>query len=83
MDRAEIAARIMRYLEDEFPNDGVELTAETSLLDDWFIDSLAITETVLFLESSFAIDLSRADINGDNFQNVASLADLVASRRVE
>lgn len=80
MDAAEIAERIQRFLEQEFPNDGVELALDTDLLEEWFIDSLGITETVLFLESSFDIRLSRADINGENFKSIESLSELVARR---
>ena len=80
MDRGEIEGRIKRFLDEEFPNDGMKLTPETNLLDEWFVDSLGITETVIFLESSFGIDLSRADINGENFKNIESLSEFVARR---
>jgi acyl carrier protein len=80
MDRAEITARIKRFLEQEFPNQGVELTESTDLLDEWFVDSMGIVETVLFLESSFGIELARADIDGTNFKNLATLTDFVARR---
>ncbi len=83
MERSEIAARIRAFLEREFPNDAIELSESTDLLDEWFIDSLGITETVIFLESSFGIDVSRADINGSNFRNIASLSEFVARRLSE
>ncbi len=83
MQKSEIAARIKRFLEEEFPNDAVDLNDQADLLEEWFIDSLGITETVLFLESSFGIDLSRADINGTNFKNIESLSELVARRSAE
>ena len=83
MDRDEISGRIRRFLEEEFPNEGIELTGETDLLDEWFIDSLGITETVIFLESSFGIEVGRADINGSNFENIASLSAFVARRLSE
>ena len=83
MDQSEIADRIRRFLEEEFPNEGVELNADTDLLSEWFIDSLGITETVIFLESSFGIDLSRADINGTNFKSIGSLTAFVARRAAE
>lgn len=83
MDRQEISARIRSFLEEEFPNDGIELTGETDLLDEWFIDSLGITETVIFLESCFRIDVGRADVNGENFKNIESLAEFVARRLSE
>ena len=83
MGRDEISGRIRRFLEAEFPNEAIELTGETDLLDEWFIDSLGITETVIFLESSFGIEVGRADINGSNFENIASLSAFVARRLSE
>ena len=80
MDRAEIAAQIKTFLEEEFPNQGVELTTSTDLLDEWFVDSLGITETVVFLEAKFGIELTRADINGTHFKDIDALAQLVSKR---
>jgi acyl carrier protein len=34
----------------------------------------------MFLEKSFEIELSRADINGENFKDIASLSGFVAGR---
>ena len=80
MDKNDIATRVMRFLEEEFPNQGMELTESTDLLGEWFIDSLGIIETVLFLEQTFGVDIRRADITGDNFRNVATLSGFVAAR---
>lgn len=80
MDKAEIATRIRSYLQEEFPNEGTELTNSTDLLDEWFVDSLGITEMVLFLESGFGIDVTRADINGTNFKDIDSLTEFVSGR---
>lgn len=80
MDREEIAEQIRSFLEEEFPNEDVALTNTTNLLDAWFLDSLGIINTVLFLESKFKIKLSRADINGATFANIDSLTQFVASR---
>ena len=79
-DRAEIAARIKAFLEEDFPNDGVELTPTTDLLEEWFVDSLGISQTVMFLEESFEIEISRADINGTNFKDLRALSEFVAGR---
>ncbi|MEE3332352.1 MAG: acyl carrier protein [Myxococcota bacterium] len=80
MDPTEITQRIQQYLEEEFPNEAVRLEVSTDLLEEWFIDSLGITETVLFLESSFGVELTRADINGENFKSIETLTGLVARR---
>lgn len=79
-DRDRIADRLKTFLETDFPNDGVELTPTTDLLEEWFVDSLGITETVLFLEESFGVEVTRADINGANFKDIASLSTFVADR---
>lgn len=46
MTRPEIAAEIKEYLETEFPVQGLDLTETTNLLEEWFVDSLGIVETV-------------------------------------
>lgn len=80
MDTAKISRQIRDYLQAEFPNQGVELTESTDLLEGWFIDSLGIIQTVMFVEETFGIGMSRADINGTNFENLATLAEFVAER---
>ena len=79
MDRSEISAQLRAFLEKEFPNDGVELTDSTDLLGEYFVDSLGIVSTVLFLEKTFQIALARRDINGTNFKNIESLSVFVAA----
>ena len=80
MDKAEITNRFKTFLEREFPNQGLELTESTDLLDAWFVDSLGIVETVLFIDTSLGIPVSRADINGANFKNLATLSEFVWGR---
>lgn len=80
MNRVEIAQQLKHFLQTQFPNPGVELQETTDLLGGWFIDSLGIVQTVLFIESTFGIDVQRADINGANFKDIATLSDFVARR---
>ena len=80
MDQQSIATKLTEFLEWRFPNDGVELAPDTHLLEDWFVDSLGIVETVIFIEDEFGVTVSRADINGEIFRDVASLSAFVASR---
>jgi len=80
MDRATIAARIKEFLETDFPGLGGGLTETTHLIDDFFIDSFGIINTVMFLESTFGIEVGREDINETNFQNIASLSAYVAGK---
>ena len=80
MNRAEIVEDLKAFLQQEFPNQGVDLTGTTDLLGEWFVDSLGIIETVLYLEKAFGVEVRRADINGDNFLNLETLSDFVARR---
>ena len=80
MNQLEIIEDLKTFLQREFPNQGVDLTGTTDLLGEWFVDSLGIIETVLYLEQTFGIDIKRADINGDNFRNLQTLSEFVASR---
>lgn len=81
MTPEEIRARIRTHIEASFPEKSAELTDETELLEERFLDSLAIVETVVFLERTFAIKMSQADLNQDNFRSIQALARFVASRR--
>ncbi len=80
MTRSEIAAQLKTFLETELYNQGVELNESTDLLDGWFVDSIGIIQTTLFVESQFGITMARADINGANFQNIATLSEFVLRR---
>lgn len=80
MHQHNIAARLKEFLEQKFPNDGAALEPDTDLLEDWFIDSLGIVETVLFIEKEFGLVLARADINGTHFRDLGSLSAFVAGR---
>lgn len=77
MQSAEIKSQLKNFFEKEFPDSGVALTDDTDLLDDWFVDSFGIVNTTLFLEETFNIDVSRADINAENFRSIETLAQYV------
>lgn len=79
----DIQNALINFLETEFPGNGSELTFETPLLTEWFVDSLGIINTVLFLESQFNIQLDRADITADNFQDLNHLLALVDSKQTQ
>jgi methoxymalonate biosynthesis acyl carrier protein len=80
MTHEEIAEKIKAFIETEFPNPGMALAIDTNLLEDWFVDSLGIVQAVMFVEESFGVHVSRADINGTNFHSVETLTEFVASR---
>jgi len=80
MDKQKIASQIKEFLETEFAGQGGELTETTNLLEDYFLDSFGVINTVMFLESAFKIEIDRADIHGSNFESIATLTEFVAQR---
>lgn len=81
LTREQIQADILGFLKENFPNpSGGDLTYKTRLLDEWFIDSLAVIEVALYLEKQFGVDLSGSDVNAENFENIASLSQFIFDR---
>ncbi len=73
-----MTAELKEYFEREFPNpSGDALTMTTNLLEDWFIDSLSIVQTAMHLEQSFGVQVQRADITAEHFENIETLSDYV------
>ena len=82
MNEKQIFEKLRQFLQEEFPNQGVSLAGDTRLLEDWFVDSMGIIETVIFIERAFGIAVNRADINGENFQRIDSLVGFVGARTI-
>ena len=81
MDLEQIKLQIKVFFESEFPDPHMELSLDTHLLDDWFVDSFGIVNTTLFLEEKFGIEISRADINAENFRSIETLSRYVQLKR--
>ena len=77
MTEAEIAAKLHAFLVAAYPHLGRLLALDTDLLNDWYVDSFGIIQTVQFIEDNFAITVARADIDVANFHSVRSLAAYV------
>jgi len=80
MELDEIKLQIKNFFEEEFPNPEANLTFDTPILDEWFVDSFGIVNTTLFLEEQFGILISRADINAVTFRSIESLSQYVANQ---
>ncbi len=80
MDQTHLVTRLLRYFRDLAPDPFLELTPSTRLLEDWFLDSIGILETVLFLESEFGVAMQRADITAATFASVDALSAFVVAR---
>ena len=83
MELDEIKLQIKNFFEEEFPNPEANLTFDTPILDEWFVDSFGIVNTTLFLEKKFGIEVCRADINAENFQSINTLARYVSNQLIQ
>ncbi len=77
MELNQIEDKIREFLEREFPNPGEVLENSTNLLEDWFVDSFGIVNTLMFLETEFDVKMDRADITPGNFRSVETLSRFV------
>lgn len=77
MNIEEIKNKIKEYLLENFPNSGFELDNETDLLNEWFLDSFGVIDTILFLEETFDITIKRSAINADNFSTINTISNYV------
>jgi acyl carrier protein len=80
---AEIQAAVKRFLLDEFlpGEDPEQLRADTELVASGILDSVATLRLVTFLEERFGIQVEAHEADEEHLNTLASIADLVASKR--
>lgn len=59
----------------------VDVDRDTDLLGLGVLDSLMVTDLVLFMESSYGVALRPGDISPKNFRRVSRMVQLVAAKR--
>ncbi len=74
---SEIHEKLKEYFIDLCPLED-DLSYDTDLLNDWFIDSFAIVQTVMFVEETYNISISPDDINEENFFSINTLAAFIS-----
>lgn len=77
MTEETIAGRLHAFYCEVFPHPGRRLDHDTDLLNEWFVDSFGVIQTVQFLEDSFGVTVARAEINALNFHSIRALTALV------
>jgi acyl carrier protein len=55
----------------------------TDLIENGILDSLLVTDLVLFAQSAFGIELAARDISPENFSSIERMADLVRGKLVK
>lgn len=59
----------------------VDLTPETALIDEGYLDSLTVLQLFAKLQESFEIELDMDDLTEESFESTKGIAALVAERR--
>ena len=72
-------SELLHYIKTELATGNPELDAETNLVD--VVDSTAVMEIVVWIESKFGFDVEIDDITPDNFGSVAKLAAYIERRK--
>jgi acyl carrier protein len=75
----EIEGKIREFLEDKvgWKERTGHLISDYRLIENEVLDSMAIFETIAFLEDEFGIVVQDDDLIPDNFETIAAIAQLV------
>ena len=71
--------KLLQILTETCP--GVDFTKETALVDDGFLESLALVTIVSEIMATFDIELNVDDLLPENFNSVPAMLRLIQSRK--
>ncbi|HXF97261.1 MAG TPA: acyl carrier protein [Gaiellaceae bacterium] len=75
MNAPSTSSRVRRIVGDVLAADPP--SDDTDLIEEGYIDSLALVETILALEGEFGVSLPLEEVDVDDFRSIASIAMLV------
>ena len=77
-DRANgISTRILDFIRDELLDEDIEVGLEDDLLSGEVLYSLAVMRLASWVEETFTIEMTPANLTVENFQTVAALTEFV------
>ncbi len=78
-----IETRIIDHLRQSLSEAGseTEVSSQTALLGSGLLDSIALVGLIEFLEESFSLEISDADLGPDLFETPASIARFVEQQQ--
>ncbi|MCX5176232.1 phosphopantetheine-binding protein [Streptomyces virginiae] len=85
VDRDELLSHIRDHIVNELLRDseGVELAADTPLLEWGILDSLSTMRLLNFLRQDLKAPLTTSDLVGDNFRDLNSLVDFILTAHAQ
>jgi acyl carrier protein len=69
---SDIKGRVRSYIEENFLFGAEDVTDETSLLDEGYIDSTSVLEIVGFFEEEFGINVQDEELVPENFGTIGN-----------
>ena len=79
-----VMGKIVQYIGTQVGKDtGLELGAETDLLESGLIDSTAVMDLVVWIEDMFGISVEAEDLTAANFGTPRKITDYVEKNRKE
>ena len=73
------ASALLDFIRCEVLGDGDELDEATPLLEYGILDSITMVSVLAFIRSSFGVEVRSEEITTSNFENVGTLARMVAT----
>lgn len=82
-DVSDIKSRIRSYIEENFLFGAEDVTDETSLLDEGYIDSTSVLEIVGYFEEEFGISVQDEELVPENFGTIGNQIAYVERKTAE
>ena len=75
------AETILEFIRDDLLEEEMEIDADTSLFRDQLLDSMNLTNLIMFLEETFAIRIGAIDIAFENLDTVNHMIAFIAKKK--
>ena len=82
MADSELCAALRTYLTSEIINDpDYPLGDDEPIISSGLIDSFSLVDVALWIEERYGVHVDNTELNADNFDTVAELADYIENNR--
>jgi acyl carrier protein len=75
------AETILEFIRDDLLEEETEVDADTSLFRDQLLDSMNLTNLIMFLEETFGIRIGAIDIAFENLDTVNHMLAFIAKKK--
>jgi len=75
------AETILEFIRDDLLEEEMEIDADTSLFRDQLLDSMNLTNLIMFLEETFGIRIGAIDIAFENLDTVNHMIAFIAKKK--